>query len=262
MGAGGCGADAPPRRGQGRWVKGGQVSGGRLGGSRGPLTHTRWRTEGGVVRKEFKGLRQDRKLRELGGMRGCGPRGLAGSHPRGATGSGSLWTRAWAGGPREWGGSVPRRPLLPRPLAAGLVPQPGRPFCPCPERVAGGGWGEGPPPPPPPRVGPSGAPRPLLGTRWTGPGCIRSGRWGPWSEGAQGHATPVPNPGPSGGFRLLGCRVPREQTSSVAVALPAEVTRTRPSVCARADTHACSFAASFLVGPVLFPADSSAARRY
>lgn len=35
VGAGGCGAAARPRRGQGRWVKGGQVSGRRWGGAEG-----------------------------------------------------------------------------------------------------------------------------------------------------------------------------------------------------------------------------------
>lgn len=112
MGAGGCGADAPPRRGQGRWVKGGQVSGRRSGGAEG-----RSLTPGGGRKVESSGrsLRGCVRTENFENLGECGPRGLAGSHPRGAMGAAPFGRELGQGVPGSGAGAGLAGPFFPGP---------------------------------------------------------------------------------------------------------------------------------------------------
>lgn len=185
-------------------------------------------------------------------------RGRGGEAGRRATG-GARGGAAPFGCERGRAGGKPPRPLphgsprrAPRPPAPPTsLPQP-----------RDGGTEEAPPGPP--GTAPPGAARPLSGTGRAGPGRSRSRRRSPGVRALKGARPLSPRSGPQPRFPSAGCAWCLCEQTSVAVALHAEVTRTRqcvstwPSVCvrARAHTHACSFAASFLVGPVLFPLNS------
>lgn len=190
-------------------------------------------------------------------MRGRG--GEAGRRAtRGARGGAAPFGRDRGLGRRspEWGGGVPPQPLLPR--APCRPPRAPAPPTSLPLPREGGGRG-----PPAPGDGPLGSPASFIRhpAGWARPLAVRASE--PGSEGARGRATPVRRERGRAAVSSAGCAWYPGLRTSVAEALPAGVTRRRrrgstwPSVCARVHTHACSFAASCLVGPVLFPVDSA-----
>lgn len=115
MGAGGCGADAPPGRGQGRWVKGGQVSGRRCRGKQraahspggGRKVESSGRSLRGCVRTE--------NFENLGECGAAGREAWRGA-TRGAQGGAAPFGRELGQGvPGSGAGACPAGPFFPGP---------------------------------------------------------------------------------------------------------------------------------------------------